>query len=36
VHEESWGSVTRIPLPGGSELSLYQPKHPMALARITK
>jgi catechol 2,3-dioxygenase-like lactoylglutathione lyase family enzyme len=36
VHEESWGSVTRIPLPGGSQLSLYQPKHPMALARITK
>ena len=36
VHEESWGSVTRIPLPGGSELSLYQPKHPMALARITR
>jgi len=36
VKEESWGSVTRIPLPGGSQLSLYQPKHPMALARITK
>jgi catechol 2,3-dioxygenase-like lactoylglutathione lyase family enzyme len=36
VKEESWGSVTRIPLPGGSDVGLYQPKHPMALARITK
>ncbi|MFY9852315.1 MAG: extradiol dioxygenase [Terracidiphilus sp.] len=36
VKEEKWGSVTRVPLPGGSEVGLYQPKHPMALARITK
>jgi catechol 2,3-dioxygenase-like lactoylglutathione lyase family enzyme len=28
VHEERWGSITRIRLPGGSELGLYQPKHP--------
>ena len=30
VHEERWGSVTRIRLPGGGTLGLYQPKHPTA------
>jgi hypothetical protein len=33
VHEERWGSITRIRLPGGGEVGLYQPKHPMAIAR---
>src|ERR1700757_3981468 len=28
VHEERWGSITPMRLPGGSELGLYQPKHP--------
>ena len=32
VQEARWGSVTRIQLPGGSEIGLYQPKHPTALA----
>jgi catechol 2,3-dioxygenase-like lactoylglutathione lyase family enzyme len=31
VHEERWGSITRIALPGGGEIGLYQPKHPTAL-----
>jgi len=31
VHEERWGSITKIRLPGGSDLGLYQPKHLMAL-----
>lgn len=31
--ERSWGQVTGIRLPDGSELGLYQPKHPMALDR---
>jgi len=31
VHEERWGSITRMRLPGGSEIGLYQPKHPTAL-----
>ena len=31
IHEERWGSVTRIKLPGGGEVGLYQPKHPTAL-----
>ena len=33
VQEERWGSITRIRIPGGGELGLYQPKHPSALAR---
>jgi catechol 2,3-dioxygenase-like lactoylglutathione lyase family enzyme len=32
VHEERWGSLTKIRLPGGGEVGLYQPKHPTALA----
>jgi len=33
VKEERWGSITKIRLPGGGELGLYQPKHPVALTR---
>jgi catechol 2,3-dioxygenase-like lactoylglutathione lyase family enzyme len=32
VQEARWGSITRIRLPGGGEVGLYQPKHPLALA----
>ena len=31
VHEERWGSITKIRLPGGGKIGLYQPKHPTAL-----
>lgn len=31
VQEARWGSVTKIRLPGGSEVGVYQPKHPSAL-----
>jgi catechol 2,3-dioxygenase-like lactoylglutathione lyase family enzyme len=31
VREERWGSITKIRLPGGGEIGLYQPKHPTAL-----
>jgi hypothetical protein len=31
VHEERWGSVTKMILPGGGEIGIYQPKHPTAL-----
>lgn len=31
IHNERWGSVTRIKLPGGGELGLYQPRHPVAI-----
>jgi hypothetical protein len=33
VHEERWGSVTAIVLPGGGKVGLYQPKHPTAIGR---
>jgi catechol 2,3-dioxygenase-like lactoylglutathione lyase family enzyme len=36
VHNERWGSITRIELPGGGRLGLYQPKHPTALAAPSK
>ena len=28
VEEQRWGSITRVTLPGGGKLGLYQPKHP--------
>lgn len=31
VEEARWGSVTRIRLPGGGSVGLYQPRHPSAL-----
>ena len=34
VHEERWGSITMVKLPGGGEIGLYQPKHPTALGLV--
>jgi len=31
VDEQRWGSITKIQLPGGGKIGLYQPKHPTAL-----
>jgi len=31
IEEARWGSITKIPLPGGGKVGLYQPKHPTAL-----
>jgi predicted enzyme related to lactoylglutathione lyase len=31
--DQGFGIVTAIKLPGGSELGLYQPKHPVALGK---
>ncbi len=28
VTEARWGSITRLRLPGGGEVGLYQPRHP--------
>ena len=28
VEEARWGSITKITLPGGGKIGLYQPKHP--------
>src|SRR5256714_6376901 len=33
VEEARWGSVTRVPLPGGGVIGLYQPRHPLAIDR---
>ena len=30
VTEQRWGSITKISLPGGGAVGLYQPKHPTA------
>jgi len=31
VEEARWGSITKMLLPGGSKVGLYQPRHPTAL-----
>ena len=31
VTEARWGSIVTLKLPGGGDLGLYQPKHPIAL-----
>jgi hypothetical protein len=33
VEEQRWGSITRITLPGGGKLGVYQPKHASPLKR---
>jgi catechol 2,3-dioxygenase-like lactoylglutathione lyase family enzyme len=35
ILEARWGSITKFRLPGGSEVGLYQPKHPIAIARAS-
>jgi catechol 2,3-dioxygenase-like lactoylglutathione lyase family enzyme len=36
VEEARWGSVTKIALPSGAEVGLYQPKHPTAIDRTDR
>jgi catechol 2,3-dioxygenase-like lactoylglutathione lyase family enzyme len=36
VQEARWGSITRMRLPGGGQIGLYQPKHPTALGLNSK
>jgi catechol 2,3-dioxygenase-like lactoylglutathione lyase family enzyme len=31
VEEARWGTVTKVRLPGGSDVGLYQPRHPSPL-----
>src|SRR5207237_7204148 len=31
VEEARWGSVTKVLLPGGGVIGLYQPRHPLAI-----
>ena len=35
VHNERWGSVTNITMPGGGVVGLYQPKHATAIGMQT-
>jgi catechol 2,3-dioxygenase-like lactoylglutathione lyase family enzyme len=30
IAEERWGRITRLRLPGGSEVGMYEPRHPRA------
>ena len=32
MQKARWGTITKISLPGGGQVGLYQPKHPTALA----
>jgi len=34
VQEARWGSITKMTLPGGGTVGLYQPKHPTALGLV--
>ena len=33
IQEARWGSIVKMRLPGGSDIGLYQPKHPTALGK---
>ena len=33
IEQARWGSISKIALPGGGELGLYQPTHPLAIQR---
>ena len=33
IEEARWGSITKVLLPSGGKVGLYQPKHPTALGR---
>jgi catechol 2,3-dioxygenase-like lactoylglutathione lyase family enzyme len=35
IQQARWGLITKFRLPGGSEIGLYQPKHPIAIARAS-
>src|SRR5277367_1262447 len=32
IQEARWGAITKMKLPGGGQIGLYQPKHPTALS----
>ena len=36
IQEARWGSITKLPLPGGGKIGLYQPRHPTALGLNVK
>jgi hypothetical protein len=34
IQEARWGSITKIKLPGGGEIGLYQPRHPSPVIEV--
>lgn len=36
IQEARWGSMTKLRLPGGGEIGLYQPRHPTAFGLSSK
>lgn len=36
ISDRGWGLVTRLKLPSGDQIGLYQPKHPTALSLKTR
>ncbi len=36
IAEEQWGTRTAISLPGGGEIGLYEPKHPLTFGKGIK
>jgi len=36
IDEQRWGSITRLTLPGGGKLGIYQPKHASPLKAPTR
>lgn len=33
IEEARWGSITKVTLPGGGKIGLYEPRHPLAIHR---
>lgn len=36
IHEERWGSITMVTLPGGGKIGVYQPKHARPPANLSR
>lgn len=36
ISEEQWGTRTTVLLPGGGQVGMYEPKHPVALGKTSR
>jgi hypothetical protein len=36
IHEAEWGVATSIRLPGGANLGVYEPRHALAVKRVSR
>jgi hypothetical protein len=34
IHQERWGRITTMTIPGGAQLALYEPSHPSPIAPV--